>query len=195
MNCLGLPGTAAVLAGLLTLAGQDPAKRPLPTWMPSKPLLAQLAPEEAMPGFRLRPPKGYTLQRQEQGPGQRFAWVGPVRRDGTRPHLMAVLLTPPPGDEKKYTAEQALDRFLAAIQGRRQEWRRTASEQGLVNGRVFVRAHWSGVEPSTQRQVRGFSYVAMDGRKIVELSSQDVAPHDKEALKLAEAAALTFRRQ
>jgi hypothetical protein len=41
--------------------------------------------------------------------------------------------------------------------------------------------------------MRGFMYVAIDGNQFIAISSQDVVPHDEEALKLAETAALTFR--
>jgi hypothetical protein len=40
--------------------------------------------------------------------------------------------------------------------------------------------------------MHGFSYVTIDKGLLVQISSQDVEPYDKEALGLAEAAALTF---
>ena len=62
-----------------------------------------------------------------------------------------------------------------------------------MNGREFVRARWSGVESASQQKMHGFSYVTVDHRTIVQISSQDVEPHHQAALKLAEASALTFR--
>jgi hypothetical protein len=42
--------------------------------------------------------------------------------------------------------------------------------------------------------MHGFNYVAMDGDKVIQLSSQDVAPHHRGALELAETAVLTFKK-
>ena len=43
--------------------------------------------------------------------------------------------------------------------------------------------------------MHGFSYTALDGRTVIQLASQDVDDYQEEALKIAEAAALTFRRR
>jgi hypothetical protein len=167
--------------------------RPSTAWTPDMARLAQLAPEVKMPGFRIRPPKGYRLQQQSHGAGHAFSWVGATRGDGTRPYLMVLVMTPPPGATKQYAPVEALNAFLASIQQRRDDWQRSDPEQGTVNGREFVRARWSGVETTTQQRMRGFSYVTVDNGAIIQVSSQDVEPHDQAGLKLAETAALTFR--
>jgi hypothetical protein len=176
------------------LAAPGDHPQPATAWTPEKAHLGQLAPEVKMPGFRIRPPKDYRLQQQTHGTGQGFSWVGATRGDGTRPYLMVLVLTPPPRETKLYSPEQALNTLLAGIQRRRDDWKRSDAEQGTVNGREFVRARWSGIESTTQHTMRGFSYVTVDGGTIIQVSSQDVEPHDRAALKLAETAALTFRR-
>ena len=51
----------------------------------------------------------------------------------------------------------------------------------------------SGVEPTTGVPVRGFNYVAVVGRQVIQLASQDFETHAA-TLPRAEAAALTFRK-
>jgi hypothetical protein len=184
---------ALAQATLPTTAAPRVAGKPLPTWAPDRALLGQLAPEITRPGFRLRPPKGYLVQEQAAGTTARYAWVGPARPDGTRPTLMLLVATPPPGETTRYTAPQALDKFLAGVRSRREQWRRSSTERGRVGGLEFARARWSGVEPNTHRAMRGFIYAAVMGRQIVQIASQDVAPAAGTSLKLAKASALTFR--
>jgi hypothetical protein len=43
--------------------------------------------------------------------------------------------------------------------------------------------------------MHGFSYSAFDGRTFIRIASQDVRQHQAQALALAEAAALTFRKR
>jgi hypothetical protein len=186
---------ASVLAqaALPATAAPHVAGKPFPTWAPDQALLGQLAPEIARPGFRLRPPKGYLFQEQAAGTTARYAWVGSARPDGTRPILTLLVATPPPGEMTRYTAPQVLDKFLAGVQSRREQWRRGATERGRVGGLEFARARWSGVEPNTRRAMRGFIYAAVRGRQVIQIASQDVAPAAAMSLKLAEASALTFR--
>jgi hypothetical protein len=106
---------------------------------------------------------------------------------------MLLQMTSPPGEKARYTAVQALDKMLTAVQHRRAQWQRSAIERGRVGGLEFARARWSGIEPNTGREMNGFLYVAVAGRQIVQISSQDVAPYHAASLKLAEAAALTFQ--
>jgi hypothetical protein len=186
---------AAALAQAIVPAAAAPrvAGKPFPMWAPDRALLGQLGPEITRPGFRLRPPKGYLLQEQSAGTTARYAWVGAARPDGTSPTLTLLVATPPPGETRRYTAPQALDKFLAGVQSRRDAWHRSATERGRVGGLEFARARWSGVEPNTRRAMRGFIYAAVRGRQVVQIASQDVAPAAAASLKLAEAAALTFR--
>jgi hypothetical protein len=186
--------TATIVAtAVLALAALGSQNTPLATWAPDRTLLSRLAPAVSLSGFQLRPPDGYTLQKQVHGSGRIFTWIGPPRQDGTRPYLMVSVLTPPSGVRNRYTAEGALDMMLAGVQRRRVDWKRSAAEHGRVNGLEFVRSRWSGVERTTQQKMHGFSYVTVKGSTIIQISSQDVEPHEQSALRLAEAAALTFR--
>jgi hypothetical protein len=88
--------------------------------------------------------------------------------------------------------EQALETFLSSIEKRRKNWSRTPTEKGRINGTNFVRSRWSGVDLNSEKKMRGFSYVTINNGGLVQISSQDVEPHDKEALGIAEASALSF---
>ncbi len=44
------------------------------------------------------------------------------------------------------------------------------------------------------RKMAGFTYVALDGTSVVQVSSQDFVPHSNQALPLAEASVLTFQK-
>jgi hypothetical protein len=179
-------------------AQEDSAeKKPaaLPVWSPDKAMVERLAPAVTVEGFQIQPPKGYR-QQTTPGPGgsKGYAWVGETREDGTRPYLMLVVMTPPPGEAEKYTAPQVLEKFLAAIQRNRSDWKRSATEEGTVNGVRFARAQWNGTEVTTKRPMQGLMYVAFTGGRLIQISSQDVVPAPPgDPLAVAGAAALTFR--
>lgn len=172
------------------------AAQDAPEWKPEAGVVARLAPVTDAGPFRIRPPKGYRMSREQGPPGSDvFGWVGAERRDGSRPYLMVMGVSPPAGKRNTYTPESALDRSLSALQEQRSEWKRTETEKGKINGVPFVRAYWSGKEPERKVKMRGFAYLTIDGERIIQINSQDVEPHAEDALKLAEAAALTFQKR
>jgi hypothetical protein len=190
------------MLSVFVASGQAAPKAPLlknpaaPTWKPAPALLSRLDAPFTVGRFELRPPKGYVLQRQT-GPAQTQAlgWVGPARDNGVRPYLMLGIVTVPATEAGKHSVEQSLDKFLQSIQkSRGQDWKRNATEHGTVNGLPFVRARWSGSLPKSPFKVHGFNYVTLVKGQVIQLSSQDVEPDQREPLALAEAAALTFKR-
>lgn len=171
-----------------------PAPPTRPVWKSGPAFVARLAPEVAVAGYRLRLPKGYAMQTMP-GPGGMtgYAWTGAPRpEDGTRAYLMLLPMRPPAGETTRYTPAQILTKMLAGIARSRRDWRVSVIQEGTVNGQPFVRAYWTGTDAATGAAMRGFGYAAVDGDGFVYLSSQDVVPHDKLALPLAEAAALTL---
>ena len=164
------------------------------SWAPEPSLLEQLDAESAGSGFTIRPPRGYQLIKQTGPNGSHvFGWKGGQRPDGVSPYLMVSVAPIPPGEHSAEGLEQALDAFLGGVQRRRTSWARTPTERGHIGALEFVRATWSGVEPSRNIKMHGFSYVTATGEAIVQISSQDVDPGDETTLKLAEASALTFK--
>jgi len=98
-----------------------------------------------------------------------------------------------PGEESD-TPEQYLDRWLDRLKQRRTNWSQTPIERGRINGLSFIRIHWSGTDPDNQAKLHGFVYVAKDGPKYIQIRSQDVEAHHEQSLKIAETAALTFKK-
>ncbi len=165
-------------------------------WEPDKTLLEQLEPYQDVKGYQVRPPKGYALmQPPASSVGKAFAWTGTRRADGTAPMFMVLIATPTPEEAKGITLENFVERMLAAVKALRQDWQQTPAERGQVNGLSMLRTTWQGTAPQGNSKMRGFDYFAQDGGTFICIRSQDVAPHDEQALKLAEAAALTFRKK
>lgn len=166
-----------------------------PAWRPDAALLNRLAPVARVGQFELRPPKGYAMQRKP-GPGKSegVAWVSAPREDGTRSYVMLVIAQLPAKEARKYTPEQTLDKMLQGVQARRtKDWKRSATEHGMLNGLPFLRARWSGVAQEAPLKLRGFHYLTVLDGKIIQLSSQDLESNPN-ALKLAEASVLTFKK-
>ncbi|MCI0665140.1 MAG: hypothetical protein L0220_29090 [Acidobacteria bacterium] len=184
-----IPCLTLVLIGAFASRQND--KRP--DWAPDKALADKLGALVDVEEFQLRVPKQYQPISQPGPAGSNvIAWVGTERSDGTRPYIMVGTVRLNPEQRLKLSSEQALDMFLTSIEKRRKDWNRTPAERGKVNEIPFVRAQWSGTEVTSEKKMRGFCYVTIDNRKLVQISSQDVEPHDKETLLITEAAALTF---
>lgn len=167
----------------------------LAVWSADPMMLADLRAEVHLPGFCIRPPGNYKFT-QRPGPAgaTAFVWRGAARSDGTAPFLRVVITTHPPVGQPMPTVETPLGRLLEGARRPRDEWQQTSTEIGQVSGLTFGRVRWSGIEPAMGARTHGFIYVAVEGRRTIELSSQDVEPHHETALKVAEASALTFRK-
>lgn len=168
-----------------------------PVWLSDKSLSEQLASAVSIAKYQIRPPKGYIALHTLSGPSGSSAdsWAGITRPDGTRPYIMFVHLTIPPKQANQYTLKQISDKMLAAIERRRKAWKQSPTEQGIINGLTFMRSYWQGTDVANGQPMHGFSYVAKDGNTILQLSSQDFDPYQKVALPLAEASALTIKKQ
>lgn len=123
-----------------------------------------------------------------------YAWKGIKRPDGTSPYLM-VLLSPVPEGESVPDPDKILQSFMRAVaKNREADWKSTSPETGTINGINFIHAEWEGTDVATGKKMHGFMYVTIEGKDLIQISSQDVEPHHKAALKLAETAALTFHK-
>src|SRR5205085_9299363 len=143
-------------------------------WQSDRALASQLDAAVKVEGYSVRPPKGYRMQRGNGPEGVKaFAWVGAPRADRTWPSLMLNLILPPPGEAGKHTIEELADQLLAGVKRRRANWQQSKTEKGLVNAVPFARIRWTGTEPTLQRQMQGFIYVALDGSTVVQMASQD----------------------
>jgi hypothetical protein len=107
---------------------------------------------------------------------------------------MVAAVTMPAEEGEPPTHEAALEKLLAGIERQRQDWKQSPTQKGTIAGQVFARAYWAGTSAEHGVKMRGLNYVMVEGRTILQVSSQDVEPHHTEALKLAEASVLTFRK-
>ncbi len=185
------------LLAVMSLGQTDaaPTAKNLPQWKLPTAWSEKLAPARKYNFGEIRAPKGYSLQQKPAPGGQGYAWVGSEGSDGTRPYFMVLNLTMPAAEAKKYTAEAVLNSFLQGVKARHENWSRSAAEHGTINGTAFIRARWSGTHREAGIGMHGFIYVAKNGRSLVQLSSQQTQPDDYQALQLAEAAALTFKKK
>ena len=163
------------------------------SWTPSPAMLPKLATYQKVEGYSIRPPKGYTGQQQNQGPAVGQAWVSQPRPDGVRSWIMVVVGKKPPTG-KMPDLKVVARTFAAATKNLRTDWKMTEPELGKLGGIAFARIRWTGTEPNTKMKMRGFIFAAIDGDKVIQISSQDVEPGAEKPLALAEASALTFKK-
>ncbi len=186
---------AVLLCGLVLPVSQAADERKLPKWLPDKTQLTLLEVGSKVGRYQLRAPKGYQPQaRPAYATLTGCTWTGTARDDNSRPYLMLLIFTPPAGAEDRFTLEQLFAQMLSTLSMKRDKWQQSPTEAGLVNGMMFLRAYWAGIDKDSGHPMKGFCYMAQDGKTFVQLSSQEYEPHDKTALPLAEAAALTLQK-
>ena len=66
-------------------------------------------------------------------------------------------------------------------------------EYGRINGLSFARVRWSAKTRLRGQQTHGLAYVATPGQSDIMIDMQDIEPHQASTLKVADAAARTFR--
>jgi len=165
-------------------------------WAPKNDLLPKLTKEETVDRYKIRIPENYTVHTRTGDPKviSGNIWVGEKRADGIRPYLMLTIASPPKEEMDKLTLQQSLTTFLAVIEKKQKNWKQIKTEEGLIGGIKFIRSYWEGIDPKSGRPLHGFNYVAIDGERVINLSSQDTDPYHKETLLLTESAVLTFKK-
>ncbi len=167
------------------------AKQPA-QFQPNPELLAGLGESVELGGYKVQPPKGYTLRRQEiPPPGSRMlAWVGNPRPDGSSPSIQVIIIVAPP-NESLPTIDEFLNKSLASIRQRRSDWKASEASYGLINGIQVAKSSWTGKELATGQSMAGIMYVCVTKNAVIQLSTQDLEQYS-DALNLGEAALLTF---
>jgi hypothetical protein len=89
--------------------------------------------------------------------------------------------------------EQFATNFLASREQAVGPLQRQPIEYGKVGELTFARVRWSAEHPVTKQRTHGFVYLATPGQLDIMLDSQDIEPYHELSLRIAEAAALTFR--
>jgi hypothetical protein len=170
----------------------------LPVWQPDAKLLDELGPMTTIDEYQVRPPKEYTFNPPPPNSSanlRAFYWAGKTREDKTGPHLLIRVASSPRGEAKERTLERHFDEMLEGFKRRRTNWTQTSPEHGQINGMAFIRAYWAGTDVDKQWKMHGFIYAGEGASVSILLSSQDVEPNHEQALKVAEASVLTFRKK
>lgn len=175
--------------------GPKPVK--LPVWAAKPAAAARLAPEQKLFGWAIRPPRGFVYTQKADGLNQIYIFQGSPRANKSAPLLWVVT-----GDAKhvkttRTQAEEVMDEYMIQLHQNRDDWKVTPIETGLVQGRKFLRRHWSGTEVSdgVTRRLHGIVYLTLTGTKFAAVTVADAEPDAKTSLNLMETSALTFHKK
>jgi hypothetical protein len=170
---------------------------PTTEWTPDASLVGQLAGETEVignPDFLIRPPAGYEAQPLETTPAATISrWVSPTRPDGSVHQLLVIVGKQPQTGPASQDFQQYAAGFLSTREAEVGVVRMQPAEFGKINGLKFVCVPWFAKNTANSLRTHGFVYVASPGSSDVILYSQDIEPHNASTLKLANAAARTFR--
>jgi hypothetical protein len=167
-------------------------------WVPEASQLDHLAAETEVignPDCTVRPPAGYQSQPLNTQPGTGATgacWISPSRPDGTAHRLLVIVGKRPPGESAPALGQFAAD-FLSSRSRSVGPLQMEPVEYGSINGVSFARVGWSAQNPGTGQRTHGLDYVGTPGQTDIMIDSQDVEPHHASTLKVADAAARTFR--
>ena len=142
------------------------------------------------------PPKPYVRPNLPPGPENPmlYGWAGAMRDDRTVPQFVIMTFSPE-GVVRQVDMEPALAALVDRVKIGKKDWKQSPFEHGVINGLPFVRTRWEGFEVTFGRKLFGVSYLTIVGQKVIQLSSQDVAPFHTASLSLAESAVKTFKKQ
>jgi hypothetical protein len=158
-------------------------------------MLVRLAPETTAGAYRIRPPRGYSLERRAKNGGEFYQWKGQARGDGSYPQLLLTFIPVPP-EGRNAPAEVIFDAVMDGCRKGQAEffptWNMAGRESGRINGIPFLRTRISGANGALR--MTGFAYMALDQDNVIFFLSQDLVPHDGDSLRVAEASTLTLKR-
>ena len=197
------------IAGELLLCGPC-AFGQVPIWKSDTTLQAQLATPMLLGSYQLQLPRSYILVVSTSAkPSDDRFWIfcqtelrqgQPTISENTQAILLVRETKPPAklaGGFLLPTLSQFLTKITAQFQSASGNWKQSPSEQGLVNGRVFVRTYFTCEDLvfGAKRNAHGFIYVVQDGRNFIELMGREDEPYQKTRFPLMEASILTFTRR
>lgn len=179
-------------------AGSVAPVEKLPAWTPDekqlKTLTVTVEPPGAVPHYVAKVPADWQSNEHLGKGGQLFMWRGKPRQDQTCSVFMISTATQTPYQKEPLTVEEGMKVLLDSLRsGRKEGWTQTSVERGTIDGRTFLRAYWSGLEPNKKKMMHGFCYTTVEGKDLVMISGQDFEPFCKETVAQSEAAALTYR--
>lgn len=177
------------------------ARREQRDWSADQKLLEKLGDEQAVGDYRIRIPQGYNPSNPAAaGPTRAFLWELPLRDDRTAADFSLILQALPAEVVAGKKLEDHFQDVVEAVKCKRDDWSATPPEYGQIDGRTFIRLHWTGIgKPVSRkalsgRKMQGFIYVSVEQQNAIIMVSQDVEPDAETTMPLLEAAALTLRK-
>jgi hypothetical protein len=170
----------------------------LPTWKPDPKFLDQLGEEFTFEGYRIRPPKGYQLDQDDNKKDREkhgvvsCHWYFGDRLTGEAG--CDILIDLGKVGQKPVGKELADWLKTRAMKEISEQYTKTTPEKGKVNGFTALRARFSGVNPKTKRKCQGVGYEIHEGQNTILLFCDDFDSKDDQRIKLLETALLTFRK-
>ena len=201
MNRLARALALALVLGTLWGCGQQaPELKDAPADGKPNP---DLGPVTDIGAYQIQPPKGYARTDPKFLEPDEFSWEGPRRgeKDGA---MFMVKIWPDERAEQpsKIGVEVATltldDYFSSALARVRPFWVRLQPDppqRFTSHGLPFIGATWKAIDRESQRPFRGFLYVTLSGKQVVEITGEDAEPHHDVLLQAAAAAVRTLRKR
>jgi len=169
----------------------------LAVWSPKPGLAARLAPEKALFGWVIRPPKGFVGTQKMDSGNQVYIFEGDPRQDNSAPMLWVVLGGRRHEDSKKPQEEVLMEMYMIQFHQNRDNWKPTPPEYGTIHGQKFIRTHWSATEKidNVTRHLHGAVYIALLNNGYAAVTLLDSDPGAKSTLDLMESSILTFHKR
>lgn len=193
-----------VIAGMLILGCEESTEkigetkdqpRIVETWQVDDAFVSQLSPRSKYIGFSIQPARGFgSTGARTSGRSQTNGWVGPKQENGVSAAVALTLVTPPNENEVP-DLDESMRKFLDGIKKRRTNWEESETTYGEIDGAVFAKNSWTGVDKTQGVNMTGTIFVGIVNDKLVSISIQDAADNTENDLARAEASALTFRME
>jgi len=169
---------------------------PPPTnrWAPDSMYLDKLDSPFDVGGYRIRPPKGFTLNKSKTGGSTTFIWQGPARSDKSTPKLWVIVGRMGPGEEKM-SLEETNAILIGAAKRKMDDYTATPVEHGKIGNLPVIRMTFHGTEKEPPRyKGHTVAYHAHDGQQYIHIMTLDVEPHWIDSFLLLESAARTLEK-
>jgi hypothetical protein len=191
----------SLLAGAVAGCGQQAAEPGNGTEAAAKPN-PDLGSVTDIGDYQIQPPTGYTATDPKFLEPDEYSWDGPRR--GDKPGGLFVVKVWSGREEKplKNEAEAStltLDDYFGAAVGRVKpfwvNFQVDSVQRFTSHGLPFIGMRWKAIDRESQRPFRGFIYVGLDGKQVLEITGNDAEPHHEALMKAAAEAVRTLRKR
>lgn len=173
------------------------------TWQQNTALLSQLAPEDDVQEFSIRPPLGYNFNQdsKERDVDTVFIydWSGVSRSDGSAPELQMQLTKLKPDSVAIGAMDDRMDDLFKDMKKDAPWIQESPYQHGLINDMSFVRSYFKDGPgaPAGQPINHGFVYktTSNDGKYLITIIAHDTEPNNTTTLPLLEASVLTLKQK